>query len=689
MEIEKIDVNGSGISNEDTAMATAFIKHKNLYFLPVLPQRLNFAVLVQRAVYQLDQDHIGILNQEDLIAVSLPQSIRKYLESAINELPTISLLVAFAKTSNNVDPREVFPVTPGDGIIEAIRIANKRRIPLKFIDREVSPTLLRNRSCAINPDFPDDGFALEYGPQEYLNLIRSYITQPPMRFEPIATWRENFMAERLRELQTSYRRILFVCDATHVEVIISHLKSVNERIEDFESIIEPPKYDVWKPSHNVLPRYLDDFPKLVEMYNQTRDGGNAKNFDKRLALFSMMHSIENQSIDLQFSTRQYQTFSQYLSNLLQQAFRISPRTEFVLEAISSCFGKAFGERVDYHLSSYGEQIEVERLRRSIPTDKYSSYALSYKVQDPDKLFVGRSCNPNHSSYVLAEPETNGKGDVGGGMDIASWPLWDQNVNKMRRKAWQLTIRHAFKRKISIFRGSMESGIDPRRTLQSAWRHAPKIFVKQDYRRKTPINITDAPIVWLFDFKDEPNCIFREHGIFGRTHATALLAYQTYGINVYPVDGIRRGKHSNKQVEFAEVKGMVTYTDVSIDLNTLLSVYGEKFEKRIPHENGGRDYTMDDYPWWETLLTAALNYAMEQVICVLPAEYQISHRVREIASLQGKSFIRIPLSHFSQAEQERLQHLYYVRVSYGDSEIASEVNPRIIKSYKKIMEKFWD
>ena len=85
------------------SMATAYMQRKNLHFVPVIPQRLNFAVLVQRAVHQLDHGPLGMLDQEDLIAVSLPRSVREHVESAIDKFPTVSLVIA--SVENRVVPQ--------------------------------------------------------------------------------------------------------------------------------------------------------------------------------------------------------------------------------------------------------------------------------------------------------------------------------------------------------------------------------------------------------------------------------------------------------------------------------------------------------------------------------------------------------------------------------------------------------
>src|SRR5579862_753099 len=180
--------------------AAPYVKMDNLFFVPVISQRLNFAILVQRAVSAIESSIEGPLNEEDLMAVALPSSVRPHVEAAIRKLPTVSLVITSITSSSGSDHREVFPVTPCDGIIEAIRTALEKNIPTEFIDCEISPAQLARRVCMRDPNFCDDAAVLVWGAQEYLRLIKPYVAQPPMRFEPVATWRESHIVRRLREL---------------------------------------------------------------------------------------------------------------------------------------------------------------------------------------------------------------------------------------------------------------------------------------------------------------------------------------------------------------------------------------------------------------------------------------------------------------------------------------------------------
>jgi hypothetical protein len=164
-------------------MSHHYIQQDNLYFIPVIRQRVNFAFLVRCALEAVEQDEPWDPEQ-DLIVVGYPASIRSILYKAISLLPKLSLVIA---STNNRDDlhREVFPITPADGLIEAVRLSLDRKLPLELVDREFAPGNLTHDVCIKNPNWPDDSLALILGVEKYLSMIEPYFAQPPARNEPV------------------------------------------------------------------------------------------------------------------------------------------------------------------------------------------------------------------------------------------------------------------------------------------------------------------------------------------------------------------------------------------------------------------------------------------------------------------------------------------------------------------------
>jgi hypothetical protein len=664
-----------------------FVQHGNVYFVPVIRQRLNFAVLVQRAVGRLG------LNDEDVIAVALPNSLREPLAAALAKLPFVSLIIASLDAAKL---REVFPVTPCDGMVEAIRIATERKIPFECIDREIAPGHLRGRSCIRDFDWPDDGLALHLGAREYLSMVETSLSQPPVRSEPVDSWRESAMAQRLRELAPRHRFVLVVCDAANVSGI-ARLLSVpaGEQESPAESNLRP-KLRVVAPNLAALLTYLDDYPRLVEIYEQYRRDGRAAAFDKTAALIENICGVERQAADIHFSLREFQTFTQYLNNLLALNRRVCPQPFDLHQACASCFDRPFAERLHVYLAGYGRQLKVDRVGRL--SDTREPLFLMTQTLDGAEHFVARSCNPTPSYYVVAPgpPRTR---KLDSDTYLHGWPPFEEYLNKMRRKAHILAIDSQRISKRTVFRGSVEDGVDSKWTLRSIWRGSNAIYVKQLKRNQKPLrDVRLEPIVWLFDLTPSDKHSLRLWITGGGADEPVVgewLYYSTEPMPLYEAE--------NVTISFRDVRGYLTFCDAASGVRELRTLYANTFESRIPkqddfeyvpHLGSIPEGTIEDFPnalWWEAMLLTGLRYCSKVLVCALPDGSSISPRVLAFAAHHGKRILRISLSQFGHRERRKLTANYVLSIPGYDP--SRELNdPEFIRyrveNYSRIMERFW-
>src|SRR5262245_45078095 len=84
-----------------------YIQLDNLFVVPVVPYRLAFAGLAQLAFQSIEATEDGLITEEDAVTVSLPPSIRPYVEEALGYLPHISLIVTDLRSKGTKDQREV------------------------------------------------------------------------------------------------------------------------------------------------------------------------------------------------------------------------------------------------------------------------------------------------------------------------------------------------------------------------------------------------------------------------------------------------------------------------------------------------------------------------------------------------------------------------------------------------------
>lgn len=665
-------------------MAPPYLKHNNIYFVPILRQRLNFAVLVQRAAHELG------LGRQDLIAVALPQSIRDSVEVTIRKLPTVSFITTSLRRS---DQREVFPITPADGMIEAIRTAQEWGIPLEFIDQEVIPGHLVDRHCISYQDWPDDGFVLERGIEWYFNLVQERLSHPPARFEPVDTWRERYMAEKLRRFHPLYRNILVVCHAAHVYPIKKYLGDSTLLFAPGEETLPKAKLKISEPSLPILMRYLGDMPKLVELYEAYRQQGRAKDFDKTRVLIETIHQLDTTGFN--FSIRHYQAFMQLLSRMLEIEQRTSPELDKVLVACESCFNKPFGKRVFRHLVSYFDQVQVKRIVHVMDTGE-ELLDIEAKLANLGESYVARTCDLVETTPLqIIDPPRLPRTSIFA--KNAFWPPWEDFTDEMVSKAFKLANRKDIKVKTVEFQGSLHNGIDFRRTLRSYLGLTPRIYVKQHRTLIRKRLSNDEPQVWLFDINDDPEAQGNfEPGFYLFKKATQYLMLWNWQ------DFEREYDFDKGTVFHANIRGMVQFPRLSED--DLAKYPEEELQKKVPSiDNFVYDETFGDIPaeiadlidatspWWELLFLAAIKFAKETVLCILPQRFVFPRKLIEQARFEGKRLQRVPLEKYTQEEQRKLRNQFSIDSAYlpkvtrlDEKDFAAEMKKR----FGYIMEQYW-
>jgi len=661
----------------------AYIAHGNLYFVPVLRQRLAFAALVRRSLHELNGETSWSAT-EDLIAVVLPPSVRTSLAEAIGGLPRVSLLLA---TMPGAGAREVFPVTPCDAMVEAARVALEHDYALEFIDLETAPGNLLRGPCLRDPMWPDDSLVDMLGPKRYLDLISAHFALPPARIEPLDTWREVAISERLRRLQPRWRRVLVICDAALVP-------SVRTRLRGETTEAAPPSFDPTRLTYTVVQQlrlevllgYLDDYPRLVERYEKLRYH-SAHEFDKWRALRDAILDFADDNPDLAPSTRQHQTFHTLLANLLAMDRRRCPQPDVLHGAAASCFGRAFARRLTCHLAGYKNQIRVERVQPQ-STSGSTLVRWSVEVDSSKHLFTGRACNPTAPPYfATSRPQRREKSEPG------AEHLWlpEEGFHRdMYRKLGRLSARTQRQTRSVLYNGSIQMGVDVRRTLRASWSGRPSLFVKAFVRRHELLNLQHEPTVWVVTEDWDRRVTLGSSAIRSRTESlTGGRSGKSYRIgcmDIIAIDFERdrdRNLTSRKlfedasggRVHYYDRAGWISFVYDFESTDQARIALGHEFEQRSPDH---ADFEHPDQPkvnidgcvhsdlmphllagasWLEIALLTALRYAQTAVTLVAPPEIPVPAAADESSMALGKSIVRVPLSRFSREERSKLTTHY--------------------------------
>ena len=84
-------------------------QYQNVRFLPILHNRLEFALEVHRQLVEF---------QPEAVAVELPPTLQNPILTAVKRLPYLSVILYQEKSGRHI----YLPIEPVDGIIEAVRM---------------------------------------------------------------------------------------------------------------------------------------------------------------------------------------------------------------------------------------------------------------------------------------------------------------------------------------------------------------------------------------------------------------------------------------------------------------------------------------------------------------------------------------------------------------------------------------
>jgi hypothetical protein len=178
-------------------------QYQNIRFLPILHNRLEFALEVRRQFFEW---------QPEAVAVELPPTLEEAVTKAVKRLPFLSVVLYPEKTGRHI----YLPIEPVDGIIEALRLGLERNVPVFFVDRDTE-------GYPQHSDPQPDSYAIpRIGYPAYCQAYLKERGQEPPSSEDVL--RERTMASQALELSTSYHRILLICGMAHWPRLIQQIQ---------------------------------------------------------------------------------------------------------------------------------------------------------------------------------------------------------------------------------------------------------------------------------------------------------------------------------------------------------------------------------------------------------------------------------------------------------------------------------
>jgi hypothetical protein len=184
-------------------MMKSRIEWQNVRIVPVLHNRMEFALEVRRQFHEFKPAHV---------AVEYPNTLGDLIARGVRRLPLLSA-VHYPESDGTF---MYLLVEPTDGQVEAIRLALEHRFPAHFIDRDTQGYPL-DRS-----PMPDPYSISKVGHYAYCQAYLQTRKDRPASTEDAL--RERTMAYHLQRLNAGGDKVLFVCGLYHLPGVLKMLQ---------------------------------------------------------------------------------------------------------------------------------------------------------------------------------------------------------------------------------------------------------------------------------------------------------------------------------------------------------------------------------------------------------------------------------------------------------------------------------
>ena len=622
---------------------------ERILVLPVVHGSADCALEVRRMM---------LSHSFDRVAVPLPESFQAETERLIVDLPSPGIVVQretpdyTAEWSPNEDEPagedalSYVPIDPCQPVIMALRIALGERLQRDFIDLE---TAAFEPQSAILPD----SYALKkVRIDRFAAAVLPSIAPPPMG-QPRD--RINHMAKRLRRLDQSPHKTIFVCsilDWPWVRDAFLHGPGEDpdhEPVEATESFRVDPKTLVFM---------LGELPFITSAYEQARaelDDDDNLSIDGVKTL--LLTARDRYYADMKGRARRItphilRLCLKYTRNLSLVQHRMTPDLYTIIMAAKQVCGDSFAVHVaetarDYRLDSLVDPTTAE----SLAADEYrdvepASVQMSIdRVRLPDEsVWVAKSRLPGppiewRSCQLTRRPERPERERwqmQWNPMAQCSWPPEDELIENFRSHVMDRAkqVMGADLVRTEKFTTSVRDGIDIRDTLRN-W-HTGEIYVKV----VPPVRGALDAVVMLFDSPADPRDYpwrttwFAEHD-----EESTLAFFATDFTNEMVGPGIGLATYGGAMFLYPPIAIPDIWHDPRLD-------FVETLEER--------------------LLAAACLYSRNPQIALLSA-LPPGPGWRRLARRYKKKWVHVPLGSFSDSTVQQLR-------------MAHVLNGRDIRSY---------
>jgi hypothetical protein len=245
------------------------------------------------------------------------------------------------------------------------------------------------------------------------------------------------------------------------------------------------------------------------------------------------------------------------------------------------------------------------------------------------------------------------------------------MESMRKKIAAIALFQRNKSRVRPFSGSLQRGIDIRRTLRSYLSPHPRLYVREITRSSAKIDHLNEPVVWLLN--PVPRRVDSDNFGYSRTYNPDLgTQYIQWMHCAHDQETTFESNDKAFKFEDSTVLGFISYFDRE-PAQAVKQAMGPSFACRVPNtesssvcSNCGLDWALHsmaryDSAWWDVLMMLGLRYCDKVLICVLPDGFRIASRVWAEARRLKKDILCIHLSSLPRRDVAALGLKRYLRL----------------------------
>ncbi|MCA8984602.1 MAG: hypothetical protein R3C12_06310 [Planctomycetaceae bacterium] len=599
--------------------------------VPVVHGSGDFAVEVRRLL---------LSDQFDCLAVPLPRCFQEPVETAIANLPEISVVWQREDILPDVHawtpeddlredleeeaepaPATYVPIDPCQPVIAALRIALQEHLPRYFIDAEVA------RFEPVSAALPDPYAAKSLHGSRFATAILPVLPEvdtPQMRE------RAACMVAQLRELQLSHKRILCLCSFS--EWLPLRRAWLNGTSAEISGTGPDAPVQLSRAETRSLLFLLGELPYITGLYEQARyelDDDENLSIDgiKQLLLSARKRYREEHGQQARpITTKLLGIYFRYIRNLALIERRLTPDLYTLVVAARQIFGDQFAIALAEQARDYPFPVtEAPTLHMGIGHARLpEGDIVTMKSRLPGHPLAWRECQLQSRPPRIDQERWQSHWNP---FAHCSWPPEDVAIERFRShvKDHALQLLGNDLARVEKFTSSLKDGLDIRETLRN-W-HTGELYVKEFPPTRGSLDC----VIMLFDSPADP----RDYPWRITWHAehndeSTLAFFATNFLDCMVGPGIAQGQYGGAMFLFPPRDIPDIWTNKRFDFVDTLE---------------------------ERLIVAGCHYSREKHVALL-SEAPPGVAWRKLAQRAGRKLIHVPLKRFSQqtVQQLRMFHI---------------------------------